>query len=302
MRSQTEFEGEPVEFIDKVLMLASPRELGYEGIFETLIQFHITFGLISLIAGTTILAMTKGDSNHKKIGRVFVIAMLGNFLLGVPLGSLGQLLVGEPANFMTVIGAMFVGTVTYSGYRLAKKGSEATAWQDKSMLGLQIITASAYFYVAALMVVGTSLFGLTALTLQEATQFAFTDNRFYFFEMDVALVSTTGGTIFAVIASENFLTPLFLSAITIWFSVEDWKRIRGEVNLARAQIIQQHLTRLLVIFGAAISAVLLNTSWVSYAVCWSLPPFLALCLAGYIRRTGHRRQAVSLPMASATAS
>jgi hypothetical protein len=286
-----------VEFINKVLKVTSPHELGYEGIFEYLIQFHISFGLISLIAGTAILAMRKGSDNHKKIGRVFVAVMLGNFLLGVPLGSLGQLLVGEPASFMTVIGALFVGCATYSGYRLAKTGGDATAWYDKGMLGLQIFTASAYFYVAALMVAGTSLFGIMALNTQEAVQFMFSDNKFYLFEIDVALVATAGGTIFGIITSESFITPLFLSAIVFWLSIEDWKRIRG-AKLERTQIIHQHLTRLLLVFGAAISAVLLNTGQVSLAVCWSLPSACALLLSLYFRRNGYRRAAKATSSAS----
>ena len=75
-----------MEFIDKVLKIASPQELGYVGAFEFLIQFHILFGLTSLITGVAILALTKGSASLKRIGRVFVIVMLGNFLLGVPLG------------------------------------------------------------------------------------------------------------------------------------------------------------------------------------------------------------------------
>jgi uncharacterized membrane protein len=286
-----------VEFIDKILKVTNPRELGYEGVFEYLIQFHISFGIIALITGTVILAMSKGTQNHKKVGRVFVAIMLGNFLLGVPLGSLGLLAVGRPAGFMTVIGALFVGCATYSGYRLAKAGVGATAWHDKAMLGLQIFTGSAYFYVAALMVVGTSLFGLTALNTQEAAQFMFSDNKFYLFETDVALVATAGGTIFGIIVSENFVTPLFLSAITFWFSIEDWQRIRG-AKLARTQIIHQHLTRLLTVYSAAISAVLLNTGQVSLAVCWALPVACALFLSLYYRRSGYRRAAKAIASTS----
>lgn len=86
------------------------------------------------------------------------------------------------------------------------------------------------------MVVSTSLFRLTALNTQEAAQFTFSDNKFYLFEVDVALVSTAGGTIFGNIVSENFVTPLFLSAIVFWFSIENWKRIRG-AKLEHTQII-----------------------------------------------------------------
>jgi hypothetical protein len=133
------------------------------------------------------------------------------------------------------------------------------------------------------------------LTLPNAEQFVLLDNKFSFFEMDVALVSTSQGTIFGVIASENFVTPLFLSAITIWFSIEDWRRIRGTVKFTRPRLIQQHLTRLLVVFSAAISGVLLNTSWVSYAVCWSLPPAFALCLVAYFRHYGYQRKPAFVP-------
>ena len=123
------------------------------------------------------------------------------------------------------------------------------------------------------MVAGTSLFGLMALTLQDAQQFLFADNRFYLFEMDVALVSTSGGTIFAIIASENFATPLFLAMIAIWFSYQNWVRIRGNSVIARTEIINQHLTRLLTVFRAAKSGVLLNTSWLRFSTCWTFPRY-----------------------------
>lgn len=277
-----------MELINKLLKVANPADLGYAGIFEYMIQFHISFGVIALITGTIILVMRKGTRNHKRIGRVFVAIMLGNFLLGVPLGSAGLLSVGRPAGFLTVIGALFVGCGTYSAYRLVTAGMNATAWYDKAMLGLQIFTASAYLYVAALMVIGTSLFGLTALNTQEAAQFVLSDNKFYLFEIDVALVSTVGGTIFGIIVSENFVTPLFLSAIVFWFSIEDWKRIAGG-KLDHTQIIHQHLTRLLVVFSAAIAAALLNTGWLSLAVCWSFPVGCALLLSLYYRHIGYRR-------------
>ena len=279
-----------MEFIEKLLKFTNPQDLGYAGIFEYLIQFHITFGLISLITGTLILALRKGDANHKKVGRVFVIVMLGNFLLGVPLGSLGQLLVGEPASFMTVVGALFVGTATFSGYRLAKAGVGAHMWYDKGMLGLQIFTSLGYFYLAVLMVAGGSVLGLTALTESTAEQFVFADNSFLMFELGVALVSTTGGTVFAIIAAENFATPLFLSLVVGWFSYQDWMRIFGKSPIERQEIIQQHLARLLVMYGAAVGAVLLNTSWLSLAVCWTFPTAIALAASFYYRRVGYRRR------------
>ena len=164
--------------IEKLLQIGSPQNLGYEGIFKLLIQLHISFGLVSLVTGFTILALSKGTPNHKKVGRVFVGVMLGNFMLGVPLGSLGQLMVGEPASFMTVIGAIFVGAATFSGYRLAKVGAGARAWYDKAALGLQMFAAACYFYVAALMVAGRSLFGSGPLLLKASnSRCSTTDSR-----------------------------------------------------------------------------------------------------------------------------
>ena len=277
-----------MEFIEKLMKLPNPQALGYEGIFEFLIQIHITFGLIALITGSVILALRKGSQNHKKIGRVFVVVMLGNFLLGVPLGTLGQLLVGEPANVMTVIGAMLVGTVTFSGYRLAKAKANARAWYDKVMLGIQILTAGLYSYFAALTAIGTDLLGLTSLTLEEA-QFTLADNSFDIFGQSVQLISTTGGFVFAIMISENFVTPLFLSAVLFWFSYEDWGRIMSTGKYAPPAIIHQHLTRLIVAFSATVTAVLLNISWLSFWVDWSFPTVCGLALASYYRVYGYKR-------------
>jgi hypothetical protein len=210
--------------------------------------------------------------------------------VGVPLGSVGQLVVGEPANLTTVIGAIFIGATTFSGYRLASAGVNARKWYDKSMLLMQVISALGYLCLAVLMVAGTSFLGLMALTLQDARQFIFADNSFFLFEMNVALVSTSSGTVFAIIASENFATPLFLAMIAAWFSYQDWVRIRGNSVIARSEIINQHLTRLLIVFSAAISGVLLNTSWLSFSTCWSFPPLLALGLSLYFRQTSKERK------------
>lgn len=281
-----------MNFIDKLLLIGNPQELGYAGIFELLIQMHITFGVITLVTGTLILGLRKGTLNHKKIGKVFVIAMLGNFLLGVPLGTAGQLLVGEPADIMTAVGAMFVGTLAYSGYRWAQAGATPIVWYDKAMWGVQVLTAGLYFYVALLMVAGTSLLGLTALTMagDQATIF---DNSFDLLKEDAYLVGTTSGTVFAYIISETFVTPLFLSVLLIWFSYKDWERFQGTKKIARAERIQQHLTRLLVTYGATITAVMLNANWTSFWVDWTLPAVVALGVSAYYFIYGYQRKTLS---------
>jgi hypothetical protein len=200
------------------------------GISQLLVQIHITCGVISLITGAVVLSLTKGTKNHKKIGKIFVYAMMVKFPLGMPLGTYGQLALDEPANLMTAIGAMLVGTVTFSGYRLVQANAGDGIWYDKAMLGLQIFTAFLYFYLAILTVLGSDFLGLVALT-NDAEQFTLFDNSFAIFTLDYILVGTAGspanGTIFAVIASETFLCPLFLSGLLVWFSSKTGNALTG---------------------------------------------------------------------------
>jgi uncharacterized membrane protein len=277
-----------MKFIEKLAKLLNPEALGYAGVFEQFVQVHIIFGLISLISGIAILILNKGTLTHKRIGRIFVGVMLGSFLLGVPLGSLGQLTVGEPANFMTVIGAILVGGVTYSGFRLARAGVSATAWHDKAALGIIGLAGLGYFYVAALLVAGTNLFGLGAFSLT-GEPFTLLDNKFNIAGQGVVLVGTSIESIFAVIISENFVTPLFLGSVAAWFVYQDWHRIRGTKSYARPRIIEQHYTRLLVVFSAAISAVLLNIEWLSFWLCWGLPSACALIFVFFYGAPGRTR-------------
>jgi uncharacterized membrane protein len=277
-----------MELVKKILLLGDPQALGYQGVFELMIQFHVSFGLMSLIAGTVILALSKGTQTHRTIGRIFVVLMLCNFLLGVPLGTIGQLMAGRPANLMTAIGAMFVGTVVFSGYRLASAGVAARAWYDKAMLAFQVFVASLYLYLVVLMILGDSLFGFSVYADFEGKPFLFGDNRYPLFAMHPVAFGTAGGTMFAYVASESFIAPLFYVGLTAWLSRQDWSRVRGTANLTQGQVVGQHFTRMLLAFAGSVTAVLLNTGWLSFAMCWLLPLVSALALSAWFRRAGTR--------------
>lgn len=268
------------EFLTKFYAIVDPEMLDYVGVFKPMIQAHISFGAIALITGLVVLVSTKGNAAHKKVGLVFVAAMLGNFLLGTVLGSAGQVAGGAPPNILTFLGSFLIGTLTFSGYRLVSvRGSTARGWADKAMLTLQILTSIAYFYVALLMVVGTDLFGLMAVTPWGQEQFLFADNSYSLTGGRFRLIQTTGGTILAVIISENFISALLSGSFLAWFAFEDWVRIIGpESPYDRIKSVKQHFARLITVFAGGVTAASLNMELVSYWVSWTFPYLIGFLL------------------------
>jgi hypothetical protein len=274
------------EFLRKFYAIVDPEMLDYVGIFKPMIQAHISFGAIALIAGLMILVSTKGNAIHKKVGIVFVAAMIGNFLLGTVLGSAGQVAGGAPPNILTFLGSFLIGTLTFSGYRLVSvRGEAARGKADKAMLFLQIATSVVYFYIALLMLVGTDLFGLMAVTPWNLDQFALSNNRFGLTESRLSLIQTTDGMIVAAIISENFVSALLSGSFLIWFAMEDWARIMGpELPYDRMKSIKQHFARLITVFAGGVTAASLNLELVSYWVSWTFPYLFGFVLIYYFNR------------------
>ena len=276
--------------IEKILKLSNPEELGYAGIFGFLIQTHIVLGLLTLVTASIVLVMTKGTALHKRVGLVVVIALMANFLLGVPLGTFGRMANGLEANLLTSVGAVYVGVLAFSGFRLAQAGALARGWLDKTFWGLQILTTVVYGYLALLMVMGTGFLGLKAVTY-ENEQLTLGNNTFPVFEAGAHLVKTTDGQLVGMIASENFVSPLVYGLILGWFAIQDWGRISERRTYSRTEIIHQHLSRVLVAFSGAVVAALLNVDWLSVWLNWTIPAIAALGLAAYFRVYGYKQPA-----------
>ena len=187
-----------MNIIDKILLLGSPDQLGYRDIFEYVAQIHIVLGIIAVTTGTLILALTKGNRNHKRIGKIFVGAMMGTAILAVPFGVGSNFYNGDEANILTAFGGWVVAALTFTSYRMFETGAGNVAWYDKAMLGFTIFTAILFGYLTLLMVVGTDLFGLTVRTTSNE-QFTLLANTYPLLERDVVLLSTTGGNIFGMI-------------------------------------------------------------------------------------------------------
>ena len=274
------------KFLSKFYAIIDPEMLDYVGIFKPMIQIHISFGATALIAGMVILASTKGSVIHKKIGIVFVAVMIGNFLLGTMLGSIGQVARGTPPNILTFLGSFLIGTLTFSGYRLVNvRGEAARGLPDKAMLLLQIVTSAVYFYVALLMVIGTDLFGLMAVTRWDLEQYVFSNNKYELMDSGFSLIQTTGGMILAVIISENFLAALVNGSFLAWFAFEDWHRIMGpKLPYDRIKSVKQHFARLITVFAGGVTAASLNLELVSFWVSWTFPYLFGFVLIYYFNR------------------
>jgi hypothetical protein len=274
------------KFLSKFYAIIDPEMLDYVGIFKPMIQIHISFGATALIAGMVILASTKGSVIHKKIGIVFVAVMIGNFLLGTMLGSIGQVARGAPPNILTFLGSFLIGTLTFSGYRLVNvRGEAARGLPDKAMLLLQIVTSAVYFYVALLMVIGTDLFGLMAVTRWDLEQYVFSNNKYELMDSGFSLIQTTGGMILAVIISENFSAALVNGSFLAWFAFEDWHRIMGpKLPYDRIKSVKQHFARLITVFAGGVTAASLNLELVSFWVSWTFPYLFGFVLIYYFNR------------------
>lgn len=78
--------------------------------FKLILICHIVAGFISLFLGTFILIRKKGDKIHKKLGKIFAIAMVSNGLLAFVLSYI------HPNLFLFIVGVFSI-YLTITGYR-----------------------------------------------------------------------------------------------------------------------------------------------------------------------------------------
>ena len=102
-------------------------------------------------------------------------------MLAVPLGTIGRIARGLEANLLTTLGAVFVGVLTFSGFRVAQAGALTQGSIDKACLGLQVLATALCGYITLLMVTGSDLLGLQAVTYDNE-QFTLSSNTFPLFE------------------------------------------------------------------------------------------------------------------------
>ena len=83
-------------------------------IFKTLLVIHIACGALSLLLGLYILLTQKGNTIHKKIGKVYFYAMLTNAIIAIPMSYM------HPNYFLFLI-SVFTIYMLLTGIRYLNK-------------------------------------------------------------------------------------------------------------------------------------------------------------------------------------
>ena len=84
--------------------------------------FHIAAGFLSLFVGGALMLMRKGDADHRRLGRIFALAMAGVTASALALTAL------RPNAFLLTI-ALFSGYLTLTGWEaIARRRSVSTPW------------------------------------------------------------------------------------------------------------------------------------------------------------------------------
>lgn len=108
-----------------------------EGTIKILIIIHAFFGGIGLVTGIGSLLLKKGNSLHKKLGKIFSYAMI--------ISSLISLVVAKMPNhenlFLFLIGIFTIYMVLAGNRALTLKSKEKADVIDKSISGVMLITS-----------------------------------------------------------------------------------------------------------------------------------------------------------------
>lgn len=129
-------------------------------LFTFFLLLHIVNGTTGLIAGTINLIRRKGDPLHRRIGVVFVIAMLLTGSSAIVLSFL------HPNHFLLIVGIFTIYMVStgyrYIRLRLAEVDNDPKTL-DWLLTGLMGITAVAFIVFGSWQLYGKVIFGIVYL-------------------------------------------------------------------------------------------------------------------------------------------
>lgn len=126
-------------------------------IFKIILTIHIISGFTGLLLGTLLLIRKKGDVIHKKLGKVFTLAMISTGLCAFYLSYV------NPNLFLFIVG-VFTIYLSISGYRMIhlKKAHLGQKPQigDAFLTILMLISSMIFFYIGIKYVLAKQLFGI----------------------------------------------------------------------------------------------------------------------------------------------
>lgn len=126
-------------------------------VFKIILIIHIISGFTGLLLGTVLLIRKKGDVIHKKLGKVFTLAMISTGLCAFYLSYV------NPNIFLFIVG-VFTIYLSISGYRMIhlKKAHLGQKPQigDAFLTILMLISSMIFFYIGIKYVLAKQLFGI----------------------------------------------------------------------------------------------------------------------------------------------
>lgn len=125
--------------------------------FTLILICHIIAGFTSLLLGTFILIRKKGDSIHKKLGKIFSIAMVANGLFAFVLSYL------HPNLFLFIVGVFSI-YLTVTGYRAVGLKNINTGEKPKVfdyvLTVLMCIASITFLYLGIYYLIQGEIFGI----------------------------------------------------------------------------------------------------------------------------------------------
>jgi uncharacterized membrane protein len=129
-------------------------------IYKTILLVHVILGTIGLLLGIVILAKRKGDKTHKKLGRIFAVAMLSSAFLSFFLSTM------HPNIFLFCIGILTVHLVGTGWRYLFLKNldnGQQPQFIDWFLFGFMIVFTLIFLYLGINTLLHNNMFGIAPL-------------------------------------------------------------------------------------------------------------------------------------------
>lgn len=129
-------------------------------IYKTILLVHIILGTIGLLLGILILSKRKGDKTHKKLGRIFAVAMLSSAFLSFFLSII------HPNIFLFCIGILTVHLVGTGWRYLFLKNldnGQKPQFIDWFLFGFMIVFTLIFLYLGINTLLHKNFFGIAPL-------------------------------------------------------------------------------------------------------------------------------------------
>lgn len=141
-------------------------------IFTTLLIIHIAGGSLSLLLGLYILLTKKGNAIHKKIGKIYLYAMLINSIVAIPLSYM------HPNYFLFLV-SIFTIYMLLTGVRyLDKKKSTDVKTTDWILTIVMLLFALAFIGFGIFNISKANYFGIVFIVFGSiGLLFSYQDNQ-----------------------------------------------------------------------------------------------------------------------------